>query len=78
VRRALLPLLPSELASAVLTAGIAFAYVELGLPALALFGVVVLIRGGDFIDGIDAGAFAVSASNRPSDSFNRLGFRGAR
>jgi putative nucleotidyltransferase with HDIG domain len=43
VRRALLPLLPSELASALLTVGITYAYVELGLPALALFGVVLLV-----------------------------------
>jgi putative nucleotidyltransferase with HDIG domain len=42
VRRALGPVLPSELASALLAVGIARAYVDLGLPALALFGVVLL------------------------------------
>jgi putative nucleotidyltransferase with HDIG domain len=43
VRRALVPILPSELASALLAVGIALAYAELGLPALALFGAVLLI-----------------------------------
>jgi len=42
VHRALGPVLPSELASALLAVGIARAYVDLGLPALALFGVVLL------------------------------------
>ena len=42
VRRALGPVLPSELASALLAVGIARAYVDVGLPALALFGVVLL------------------------------------
>jgi len=43
VRRALMPLLPSELASAVLALGIAFAYVEVGVKAVALFGLVLVI-----------------------------------
>jgi putative nucleotidyltransferase with HDIG domain len=43
VRRALVPILPSELASAVFAVGIAYAYAELGLAALALFGAVLLI-----------------------------------
>lgn len=42
VRRALGPVLPSEVASALLAVGIARAYVDVGLPALALFGVVLL------------------------------------
>jgi putative nucleotidyltransferase with HDIG domain len=42
VRRALVPVLPSELASALLAVGIARAYVDVGLPALALFAVVLL------------------------------------
>jgi putative nucleotidyltransferase with HDIG domain len=42
VHRALGPVLPSELASALLAVGIARAYVDLGLSALALFGVVLL------------------------------------
>jgi putative nucleotidyltransferase with HDIG domain len=42
VRRALLPLLPSELASALLALGIAYAYVQVGVPAVILLGVVVL------------------------------------
>jgi putative nucleotidyltransferase with HDIG domain len=41
-RRGLVPILPSELASALLAVGIARAYVDIGLPALALFGVVLL------------------------------------
>jgi putative nucleotidyltransferase with HDIG domain len=43
VRRAFLPLLPSELASAVLTLGIAYLHYELGTASVALFGVVVLV-----------------------------------
>ena len=43
VRRAFVPILPSELASALLAVGIALAYAELGLEALALFGAVLLI-----------------------------------
>ena len=43
VRRALVPLLPSELASALLTVAIAVAYVELGIGALAMFGAVILV-----------------------------------
>jgi putative nucleotidyltransferase with HDIG domain len=43
IRRALLPLLPSELASAVLALGVAFAYVEAGTEAVALLGVLVLV-----------------------------------
>jgi len=43
VKRTLGPVLPSELASALLAVGIARAYVDVGLPALALFGVVLLI-----------------------------------
>ncbi len=43
VRRALVPLLPSELASALLTVAIALAYVELGIAALAMFGTVILV-----------------------------------
>ena len=42
VRRALLPLLPSELASALLALGITYAYVQVGVPAVVLLGVVVL------------------------------------
>ena len=41
-RRALIPLLPSELASALLAVGVAYAYHEVGLPAIALVGVVLL------------------------------------
>jgi putative nucleotidyltransferase with HDIG domain len=42
VRRAFVPLLPSELASALLAVGIAYLYVQIGLAAVALFGVVIL------------------------------------
>jgi putative nucleotidyltransferase with HDIG domain len=43
VRRALAPLLPSELASALLAVGVAYLYVQLGLPTVALFAVVVIV-----------------------------------
>ncbi len=43
VRRALVPLLPSELASALITVAVALAYVELGIAAMALFGAVILV-----------------------------------
>ena len=43
IRRALLPLLPSELASAMLAIGVAFAYVQIGTEAVALLGVLVLV-----------------------------------
>ena len=43
IRGALLPLLPSELASAMLAIGVAFAYVQLGIEAVALLGVLVLV-----------------------------------
>ncbi len=43
IRRALLPLLPSELASAMLAIGVAFAYVELGIEGVLLLGVLVLV-----------------------------------
>jgi putative nucleotidyltransferase with HDIG domain len=42
-RRALSPLLPSELASALLAVGVAYLYVKLGLPTVALFAVVVIV-----------------------------------
>jgi putative nucleotidyltransferase with HDIG domain len=43
VRRGLLPVLPSELASALLTVGVVFAYVEVGTEGVALFGIFVLV-----------------------------------
>jgi putative nucleotidyltransferase with HDIG domain len=43
VQSALVPILPSELASALLTVVIAAAYVELGTGALAMFGAVILV-----------------------------------
>jgi putative nucleotidyltransferase with HDIG domain len=42
-RRALSPLLPSELASALLAVGVAYLYVQFGLPTVALFAVVVIV-----------------------------------
>lgn len=42
IRRALWPVLPSELVSALLAVGIARAYLDLGPPSLALFAVVLL------------------------------------
>ncbi len=43
VRRALIPLLPSELASAMLALGVALAYVEIGTQAVILLGVLVIV-----------------------------------
>jgi putative nucleotidyltransferase with HDIG domain len=42
-RRALAPLLPSELASALLAVGVAYVYVQLGVSTVALFAVVVIV-----------------------------------
>src|SRR3954453_11452538 len=41
IRSALIPLLPSELAAALMAAGVAFIYMEVGLAAIALFGIVL-------------------------------------
>ena len=38
-----LPILPSELAAALLTVGVTFAYAKLGLPAVVLFAIVLLV-----------------------------------
>jgi putative nucleotidyltransferase with HDIG domain len=43
VQTALIPILPSELASALLTVAIAGAYVALGIGAMAMFGAVILV-----------------------------------
>jgi putative nucleotidyltransferase with HDIG domain len=42
-RRGLAPLLPSELASALLAVGVAYLYLQFGLPTIALFAVVVIV-----------------------------------
>ncbi len=42
VRTALIPLLPSELAAALMAVGVAYLYVELGLAGVAMFGVVLV------------------------------------
>ena len=42
VRTALIPLLPSELAAALMAVGVAFIYDQIGLAAIALFGVVLV------------------------------------
>ncbi|MBW8060801.1 MAG: hypothetical protein FVQ78_10935, partial [Solirubrobacterales bacterium] len=42
VRTALIPLLPSELAAALMAVGIAYLYVQVGFAAVALFGVVLV------------------------------------
>ncbi len=42
VRRGLVPVLPSELASAVLAVGIAYLYIEIGLATVALFAIVLV------------------------------------
>ncbi len=43
VKHSFIPIIPSELAAALLTIGITFAYTHLGLPAVALFAIVLLI-----------------------------------
>jgi len=43
VRIALIPLLPSELAAALMAVGVAFIYNEIGLAGVALFGIVLVI-----------------------------------
>src|ERR1700761_1672734 len=42
VRKALVPLLPSELMAALMAVGVAFLYAEVGIAAVALFGVVLI------------------------------------
>jgi putative nucleotidyltransferase with HDIG domain len=42
VRTALFPLLPSELAAALMAVGVAYLYVQLGLAGVAMFGVVLV------------------------------------
>ena len=42
VRNALFPLLPSELAAALMTVGVAFIYNEIGIAGVALFGIVLI------------------------------------
>jgi putative nucleotidyltransferase with HDIG domain len=42
VRDALIPLLPSELAAALMAVGVAFIYNEIGLAGVALFGIVLV------------------------------------
>jgi putative nucleotidyltransferase with HDIG domain len=43
IKTFLLPVLPSELVAALLCLGITFAYEQLGLPAVALFAIVLLV-----------------------------------
>jgi putative nucleotidyltransferase with HDIG domain len=43
VRTVLIPLLPSELAAALMAVGVAFIYYEVGLAGVALFGIVLVI-----------------------------------
>jgi putative nucleotidyltransferase with HDIG domain len=42
VQKALLPLLPSELMAALMAVGVAFLYAQVGIAAVALFGVVLI------------------------------------
>ena len=42
VRTALIPLLPSELAAALMACGVAYLYVQVGLAGVAMFGVVLV------------------------------------
>lgn len=41
VQRSLVPILPSELASALLSVGVAYAYATIGIAAIAMFGIVI-------------------------------------
>jgi putative nucleotidyltransferase with HDIG domain len=42
IRRSFLPIVPSEIAAAILTIAMVFAYEQVGLPAVAMFGIVLL------------------------------------
>jgi len=42
IRTVMLPLLPSELAAALMAVGVAFIYVQIGLAGVALFGIVLV------------------------------------
>jgi putative nucleotidyltransferase with HDIG domain len=42
IRTALFPLLPSEMAAALMACGVAFTYVQIGLAGVALFGIVLI------------------------------------
>ncbi len=42
IQTALIPLLPSELAAALMAVGVAFIYVQIGLAGVALFGIVLV------------------------------------
>ena len=42
VRKVMFPLLPSELAAALMAVGVAFIYVQIGLAGVALFGIVLI------------------------------------
>lgn len=42
IRTALFPLLPSEMAAALMAVGVAFIYVQIGLAGVALFGIVLI------------------------------------
>jgi putative nucleotidyltransferase with HDIG domain len=42
IRTALFPLLPSEMAAALMACGVAFIYVQIGLAGVALFGIVLI------------------------------------
>jgi putative nucleotidyltransferase with HDIG domain len=42
IRRTIVPVLPSELASAVLAVGVAYLYIEVGLATVALFAIVLV------------------------------------
>jgi putative nucleotidyltransferase with HDIG domain len=42
VRKVMFPLLPSELAAALMSVGVAFIYIQIGLAGVALFGIVLL------------------------------------
>jgi putative nucleotidyltransferase with HDIG domain len=42
VREALIPLLPSELAAALMTVGVAYIYHQIGISGVALFGIVLI------------------------------------
>jgi len=42
VRKVMIPLLPSELAAALMAVGVAFIYIQIGLAGVALFGIVLV------------------------------------
>ncbi len=71
VRTVLIPVLPSELAAALMAVGVAFIYCTIGLAGVALFGIVLvtfqyLLGALLHLPGAGRGARACAASSWPA------------